>query len=117
MSQREPRDSHWMLIAVLTSTFPLPSALAMRLYDGAIDLERTQSGTQAIAGDLGVGQLRRLGRDLLLGVIGGPGFEAELDTPQGRGQVRFIVTREGLERAGINGRDSDRASSDPSRWN
>ncbi len=115
MNDREPPAAHWMLIAVLASTFPLAPALAMRLYRGAVELERTQRGTEPVAGDLGVGELRRLGHDLLLGVIGGPGFEAELDTPQGKGVVRFIVTRQGLAHAGLA--DEPPVGADRTRWN
>jgi hypothetical protein len=87
---------YWRLIAVLTSSVPLSPPLAMRLYGAAIDLHQTQTGVARIAGDLADGEVRRLGRELVIGAIGGPGFEAELETERGHGTVRFIVTREGL---------------------
>jgi hypothetical protein len=87
------------LIAVLQSTLPLEPALAMRLYHAALELHRESGATSTLTGDLAMGQVRRLGRELLIGTIGGPGFEAELDTPRGAGRVRFILTRQGLDEA------------------
>jgi hypothetical protein len=37
-----------------------------------------------------------LRKDVLLGSIGGPSFEAELETERGKAQVRFLLTRQGL---------------------
>jgi hypothetical protein len=54
---------------------------------------------QKITGDLASGEVRRLGKTMLIGAIGGPAFEARLDTPRGSGQVRFVLTPGGLERA------------------
>jgi hypothetical protein len=34
---------------------------------------------------------------MLLGTIGGPAFEAQLETERGAGKVRFLLTRDGLE--------------------
>lgn len=116
MNIREPPAGPWLLIAVLTSTFPMAPAMAMRLYRGAVELERTGGGVEHIVGDLGVGELRRLGRDLRIGVLGGPGFEAELDTPEGKGLVRFILTRQGLARANLGQRVASDGG-DRTRWN
>jgi hypothetical protein len=89
---------YWLLIAVLQSTIPLAEPLAMRLYQAAMDLHREERDRETLTGDLAMGTVTRLKKDLLLGSIGGPGFEAEIDTPSGSGRVRFILTREGLER-------------------
>jgi hypothetical protein len=89
--------NYWLLIAVLQSTVPLEQPLAMRLYQAAIELHRESGQLQKLTGDLAIGEVRRLGKDLLIGSIGGPGFEADLDTPRGSGRVRFILTRQGLE--------------------
>jgi hypothetical protein len=89
-------DPYWLLIAVLQSTVPLEGPLAMRLYHAAMELQREEGDRSSLTGDLAMGEVRRLGRDLLIGSIGGPGFEAELDTPRGSGRVRFILTRQGL---------------------
>ena len=93
--------AYWMLIAVLHSTVPLPPALANRLYRAALELQRGELAVTKLSGDLAMGEVRRLGRSLLLGSIGGPGFEAHLDTPNGSGVVRFILTRQALEHEGI----------------
>lgn len=89
---------YWLLIAVLQSSIPLPEPLAMRLYNAARELLETDEGRLKLSGDLAQGEVRHLRKDLLLGAIGGPGFEAEIDTPHGSGRVRFLLTRQGLER-------------------
>jgi hypothetical protein len=104
---------YWKLIAVLHSTVPLVEPLALRLFRAALELRRENLGKTKITGDLATGEVRSLGRDLLLGSIGGPGFEAELDTPRGHGLVRFLLTREGLDLA--EGEETPPA--DPSRLN
>jgi hypothetical protein len=97
---------YWLLIAVLQSSVPLDDALAMRLYRAAFGLHQRQHDREKLTGDLASGEVRRLRKDLLIGSIAGPGFEAELDTPRGSGTVRFILTRQGLEQAAA---DEDRA--------
>jgi hypothetical protein len=98
-SMAPERTPSWMLVAVLSSTVPLAEALVMRLYHAARTLHERQEGKSTLAGDLASGEVRRLGQDLLLGTIGGPGFEAELETPRGKGHVRFLLTREALAAA------------------
>jgi hypothetical protein len=93
--------SYWLLIAVLQSSVPLEQALAMRLYRAAVELHRRGEDVEKIAGDLAQGEVRRLGKHLLLGTISGPGFEAVVDTPRGSGAVRFILTQQGLEHEGL----------------
>lgn len=88
---------YWLLIAVLQSNVPLTPALSSRLYQAARDLYKSDQGSVRLAGDLAMGEVRSLKKDLLLGSIAGPGFEADLDTPHGSGKVRFILTRQGLE--------------------
>lgn len=92
--------AHWMLIAVLHSNLPLPPALSHRLYQAALELARTAGDRARLTGDLALGEVRSLRKDLLLGTISGPGFEAQLDTPLGSGTVRFILTRQALEHEG-----------------
>lgn len=93
-------NSYWLLIAVLQSTLPLEQAVALRLYHAALELEAEAGSVHKLSGDLAQGQVRRLGKTMLIGAIAGPAFEAELDTPRGSGLVRFVVTPEGMERAG-----------------
>jgi hypothetical protein len=87
----------WRLISVLLSTIPLTPALAGTLHQAALDLLRRNAGMTPVAGDLVQGRVVNLKKDMLLGTIGGPAFEAELDTERGAGKVRFLLTREGLE--------------------
>ena len=93
--------AYWMLIAVLHSTVTLPQALSTRLYQAALEMHRRSEDVTRLSGDLAMGEVRRLGRSLLLGSISGPGFEAHLDTPHGSGVVRFILTRQALEHEGL----------------
>jgi hypothetical protein len=96
-SKRE--DHAWRLIAVLQSSAALSSALALKLYETAVALHHERKESASLAGDDGVGTVRAVGRELLLGVISGPGFEAQIDTQTGRCTVSFIVTKEGMEHA------------------
>jgi hypothetical protein len=100
---------YWLLIAVLQSTVPLEPPLALRLYRSALELHRAGEDVEKLTGDLALGEVRRLGRSLVLGSISGPGFEAQLDTPRGSGTVRFILTRQGLAEAGLPDGDEEEA--------
>ena len=87
----------WLLISVLFSSMPLTDALAATLHQTAYDLYQRDAGTSEVAGDIVSGRVRNLRRDMLLGAIGGPAFEAELETARGAGKVRFLLTRQGIE--------------------
>jgi hypothetical protein len=92
------KPPYWYLISVLASTVPLEPALAMSLYEVACALHRSGEGHGEVAQDGMEGRVRNLHRSFALGSIAGPGFEADLEMPQGKGKVRFLLTREGLER-------------------
>lgn len=87
---------YWMLISVLFSTLPLQQPLAMALYQVAYELERTSAGEGEVSSGLAQGRVVNLRKDVLLGSMGGPSFEAELETERGKAQVRFFLTRQGL---------------------
>lgn len=87
----------WLLISVLFSSLPLTPALAATLHQAAYDLYRRDGGAAPVAGDLVSGRVLNLRKDMLLGTIGGPAFEAELETERGQGKVRFLLTRDGIE--------------------
>src|SRR4051812_22606669 len=91
---------YWMLVSVLFSSQPLTPALAMTLHQAAFELFRTNGSVAPVAGDLISGKVRNLRKDVLLGTIGGPAFEAEVETERGSGVVRFLLTRQGLEALG-----------------
>lgn len=95
MSSPEP-GSYWLLIAVLSSTLPLRPEVAQRLYQAAYRLYRQQENSERLQGDLVQGRVVRLGKDLALGSVVGPAFEAEIATAEGEGRVRFLLTRQGL---------------------
>jgi hypothetical protein len=93
--------SQWMLISVLFSSVPLSSALAATLHQAALDLYRRDEATGQVAGELVSGRVVNLKKTMQLGAISGPAFEAKLETERGSGTVRYLVTREGLELAGV----------------
>jgi hypothetical protein len=69
----------------------------MTLHQAAFDLYRRDASVGPVAGDLLSGTVRNLKKDVLLGTISGPAFEAEIETEKGSGVVRFLLTREGLQ--------------------
>ncbi len=88
---------YWVLVSVLVSTVPLDQALALALHRVAVDLFQRGHDVGQIDHQLAHGQVKNLRKEALLGTVGGPVFEAELDTERGAGLVRFILTRQGLE--------------------
>lgn len=99
MSDDEKPPPYWVLISVLFSTFSLSPAVAMALHQVAEDLYLDDEAEAPVAGYLLSGKVRNLRREFLVGTIGGPAFEAEVDTERGHGTVRFLLTREALELA------------------
>ena len=91
---------YWQLLSVLFSSFPLTPALAMTLYEAAFDLHARDAAATKVAGDVLSGTVRNLRKHALLGTIGGPTFEADVETDRGKGTVRFLLTRQGLEARG-----------------
>lgn len=94
---------YWALVSVLFSSIPLSPTLGMVLYEAAVNLWRQGRAMTPVAGELFQGRVTNLDKHMLLGTIGGPAFEADLDTERGKGKVRFLVTTEGLEHAGTEG--------------
>jgi hypothetical protein len=95
MSDESP--PYWVLISVLFSSQPLTPPLAMTLHQAALELYRNDGNVSDVAGDLITGKVRNLRKDVLLGHIAGPAFEADIETERGSGMVRFLLTRQGLE--------------------
>jgi hypothetical protein len=95
MAEQQP--PYWLLISVLFSSMPLTPALAMTLHQAAYDLYRRNGGVAPVAGDALQGRVTNLRKDMLLGTIGGPAFEAQIETERGKGTVRFLLTRHGLD--------------------
>jgi hypothetical protein len=95
MAEQSP--PYWHLISVLFSTQPLTPALAMSLHQTAYGLYKRGEAVGQVAGDLLSGRVTNLRKEVLLGSIGGPAFEAEIETERGSGTVRFFLTRQGLE--------------------
>lgn len=89
-----------MLIAVLFSTQQLTHEISLALHQVAVELYERDLSVGPVAGDFLSGSVRNLKKDLLLGTIGGPAFEAEIETERGNGKVRFLLTRAGLEHLG-----------------
>ncbi|WP_224361354.1 hypothetical protein [Hyalangium versicolor] len=97
MSNDSETPPYWTLISVLFSTQPLTPSLAMTLHQTAYELYQRGDSVGQVAGDLISGKVRNLRKDVQLGGIAGPAFEAEIDTERGSGVVRFLLTRQGLE--------------------
>jgi hypothetical protein len=93
----QPPPPTALLISVLFSSVALTPSLAMTLHMTAYDLYQRGAGTKSVAGDMVSGRVRNLRKDMLLGTIGGPAFEAELETARGPGKVRFLLTRQGID--------------------
>ncbi|MBX7100259.1 MAG: hypothetical protein K1X89_21260 [Myxococcaceae bacterium] len=87
---------YWQLISVLVSTQPLSSELAMTLYRVALDLHEREASVGTVDLPTATGQVTNTRRHAMLGTIGGPMFEAELETERGKGMVRYLLTREAL---------------------
>lgn len=87
----------WVLISVLFSTFPLEESLALALHRVAMDLYQRSASAGAIDHGLAHGVVRNSNKSAAVGTITGPIFEAELETERGKGEVRFILTRQGLD--------------------
>lgn len=88
---------YWVLISVLFSSQPLTPALAMTLHQAAFELHQRGDGAKEVGGDMLSGRVVNLRKDVSLGGISGPAFEAEIETERGSGVVRFVLTRQGLE--------------------
>jgi hypothetical protein len=91
---------YWQLLSVLFSSFPLTPSLAMTLYEAAFELHAKDQASMPVAGDVVSGTVRNLRKHAMLGAIGGPTFEAEVETDRGRGTVRFLLTSERLAARG-----------------
>ena len=91
----------WTLISVLFSSIPLSASLAATLHEVALGLYRDGGAMSPVAGDLVNGRVVNLRKTVALGSIAGPAFEASLETERGKGTVRYLLTRQGLELQGL----------------
>ncbi len=90
---------YWVLISVLFSSVALSPSLAMDLFWVALQLHRHGEERGEIRAELARGTVENLKREMALGQIAGPLFEASLDTERGHATVRFLLTRQGLDLA------------------
>ncbi len=88
---------YWVLLSVLFSSFPLDQGLALALHRVAFELYRSKDSVGLVDHALAHGQVKNPNKEAVVGSVTGPMFEAELLTERGKGQVRFILTRTGLE--------------------
>lgn len=94
-------SERWTLISVLFSSIPLSASLAATLHEVALGLYREGGAMSPVAGDLVNGRVVNLRKTVALGAIAGPAFEASLETERGKGTVRYLLTRQGLELQGL----------------
>lgn len=97
MSTRDDEVPYWVLVSVLLSTIPLDQGLALALHRVAVDLIQSGHDRGQVDHQLAHGRVTNLRKEALMGTVGGPVFEAELETERGAGMVRFILTRQGLD--------------------
>lgn len=97
MSEGRDEVPYWVLVSVLTSSFPLEQGLALALHRVAFELHQSGGSVAEVEHGLAHGRVTNLRQEALLGTIGGPVFEATLETERGEGLVRFLLTRQGLE--------------------
>lgn len=88
---------YWVLISVLSSSFPLEQGLALALHRVALELYQANDSAGLVDHQLAHGQVKNLHQEAAIGSITGPVFEAKLETERGAGLVRFMLTRQGLE--------------------
>ena len=88
---------YWTLISILFSSLPMTAPLARDLHRTAYDLYRRDDGTSDIECGLASGQVHNLRKEMIVGTIAGPAFEATLANERGEGRVRFLLTRQGIE--------------------
>jgi len=100
----------WTLISVLFSSIPLSASLAATLHEVALGLYREGGAMSPVAGDLVNGRVVNLRKTFALGAIAGPAFEASLETERGKGTVRYLLTRQGLELQGLAASPAPRAA-------
>ena len=93
---------YWVLISVLYSAFPMEQRLALSLHRVAADLYERGDSVGVIDEELAHGQVKNNRSEAAIGSITGPTFEAQLETARGKGEVRFILTRQGLELFGAS---------------
>lgn len=96
MSAEVPPPS-WVLISVLFSSFPMDEGLATALHRIALELYTRGDSVGELDWGLAHGQVKNSRKSASIGTIAGPVFEAEMETERGKGEVRFILTRQGLE--------------------
>lgn len=97
MSAEAAPPPYWLLLSVLFSSQPMTPELAMSLHQVAYGLYRSGGSEGEVHAELLHGTVKNLKKDVLLGTIGGPAFEATVETERGTGTVRFLLTRQGLE--------------------
>ncbi len=84
---------------MLFSSQALTEPLALALYRVAAELYRTSQSAGALELQLAHGEVRNQHKHVTLAGIGGPLFEATVETERGTCEVRFLLTREGAARA------------------
>ncbi len=116
-SADSPPPPYWLLIAVLSSSLPLRPEVSLRLYQAAYRLHRSGENLERLQGDLLRGKVVRLHKDLAIGSVVGPAFEAEISTESGEGVVHFLLTRQGLELGDEQAETADpQPQSQPGKW-
>ncbi|MCL2626613.1 MAG: hypothetical protein FWD46_07360 [Cystobacterineae bacterium] len=83
------------LVSILQSQRPLSQELVASLVEVAFALYQTGQAWGLVDGVYAQGKVFNKNREVLLGTLGGPLFEAKLHLPEGQNTVLFFLTRSG----------------------
>jgi len=100
------------LVSILQSQKPLSQELVASLVEVAFALYQTGQAWGLVEGAYVQGKVFNKNREVLLGTLGGPLFEAKLQLPQGNNTVLFFLTRSGC--ALLQEREKARSLASPS---
>jgi hypothetical protein len=85
------------VVSILQSQRPLSQELVASLVEVAFVLYQTGQALGVVDGAYAQGKVLNKNREVLLGTLGGPLFEAKLQLPEGQNTVLFFLTRSGCE--------------------
>ena len=95
MEAKAPPPLLGTLVSILQSQRPLSQELVGVLVEVAFVLHQTGQAVGLVDGTYAQGKVFNKNREVLLGTLGGPLFEARLQLPEGQNKVLFFLTRSG----------------------
>ena len=95
MDAKAPPPLSGTLVSILQSQRPLSQELVATLVEVAFMLHQTGQAVGLVDVAHAQGKVFNKNREVLLGTLGGPLFEATLQLPEGDNKVLFFLTRSG----------------------